>query len=204
MKKFCQSAAAALFTAVLSLCLTFSAACEEAAAPSAEAGDSMPLIGSWAFSHAPETVILQVSEDGTAVYHNKEYTWNGTEGFLILTDAAGDTVSLRYMITDDQKIIYPQTAYHRGKEVEGQGGLIGIWEGVNDGSSFVFTPAGYFLEDNSFSGNFMINEEDGTFLLHYGDVFADTLCYYSIDDADILTVEYPWPITKMSREDGSH
>ena len=98
---------------------------------------------------------------------------------------------------EDQKIIYPQTVYHRGKEVEGQKGLIGIWEGLNDGSSFVFTPAGYFLEDNSFSGNYMINEEEGTFLLHYGDVFADTLCYYSIDSSDILTVEYPWPISKV-------
>ena len=163
---------------------------------SSDADEAMPLIGQWAFSYAPETVILQLSDDGKAVYQEKEYIWESTDGFLILTDAEGNTFSLRYLISEDQKIIYPQTAYHRGKEVDGQKGLIGIWEGVKDGSSFVFTPAGYFLEDNSFSGNFMMNEEEGTFLLHYGDIFADTLCYYAIDGDDILTVEYPWPITE--------
>ena len=163
---------------------------------SSDADEAMPLIGQWAFSYAPETVILQVSDDGKAVYQEKEYIWESTDGFLILTDAEGNTFSLRYLISEDQKIIYPQTAYHRGKEVDGQKGLIGIWEGVKDGSSFVFTPAGYFLEDNSFSGNYMMNEEEGTFLLHYGDIFADTLCYYAIDGDDILTVEYPWPITE--------
>ena len=96
-------------------------------------------------------------------------------------------------MTEDQKLIYPQTRYKRGKEVEGQGGLIGIWEGTDDGSNFVFTPAGYFLEDSAFSGNFINNTEEKTFLLHYGDVFADTLCYYSITD-EILTVEYPWKL----------
>ena len=161
-----------------------------------DADETMPLIGEWAFSYEPETVILQVYEDGKAVYREREYSWENDEGFLILTDAEGNTISLRYLITEDQKTIYPQTAYHRGKDVEGQKGLIGIWEGINDGSSFVFTPAGYFLEDNSFSGNYMMNEEDGTFLLHYGDVFADTLCYYVIDSSDILTVEYPWAITE--------
>ena len=164
---------------------------------SGNAEETMPLIGQWAFSYEPETVILQVSEHGKAVYQGREYSWESADGFLILTDAEGKITSLRYLISDDQKILYPQTAYHRGKEVEGQKGLIGIWEGVNDGSSFVFTPAGYFLEDSSFSGNYMMNEEEGTFLLHYGDAFADTLCYYSIDSNDILTVEYPWPITEV-------
>jgi len=165
----------------------------------ASAGSAMPLTGEWAFSYEPETPVLRISGDGTAWYQDRELTWEAGDGFLRLTDGEGRTESLRYLITEERKFIYPRTAYHRGKEVEGQGGLIGIWEGENGGSSFVFTPAGYFLEDSSFSGNFMINEEEGTFLLHYGDVFADTLCYYTIDENEILTVEYPWEIVELKK-----
>ena len=186
MKKICRYTITILLITVFGFLL-----------PGFSKGDeTMPLIGQWAFTYAPETIILQVFDDGKAVYREREYIWESTDDFLILTDAAGNTTSLRYLIKEDQKIIYPQTAYHRGKDVDGQKGLIGIWEGVNDSSSFVFTPAGYFLEDNSFSGNYMMNETEGTFLLHYGDAFADTICYYSIDSGDILTVEYPWPITE--------
>ncbi|MBQ9324847.1 MAG: hypothetical protein IJ246_03645 [Clostridia bacterium] len=168
---------------------------------SARAEKSLSLIGSWAFSHAPETQVLQVSEDGLAEYQGQAYTWTQENGFLILTDDEENVLPLRYAAVDDQVLLYPWTTYHRGKTVEGQGGLIGIWEEIDGGASFVFTPAGFFLEDNSFSGNYMINEEDGTFLLHYGDVFADTLCYYSISEDDLLTVEYPWPIVPVQEQE---
>ena len=134
--------------------------------------------------------------DGYVWYRGKDYTWtDDQDGFLHLTDTEGTVMLLRYQITEDQKIIYPRTSYHRGKEVDGQKGLIGVWEGIEDGSSFVFTPAGYFLEDSVFAGNYMADSVRGVFLLHYGDVFADTLCYYSIED-EILTVEYPWTLVE--------
>lgn len=157
------------------------------------AEEQMPLIGEWAFEYEPETPVLRIEADGSAWYKGKDYHWEDQGSFLVLTDADGNTMNLRYAVTEDQKLIYPQTTYKRGKEVEGQGGLIGIWEGTDDGSNFVFTPAGYFLEDSAFSGNFINDTAEGTFLLHYGDVFADTLCYYSITD-EILTVEYPWKL----------
>lgn len=177
---------AAIFLAVLTCFVLLNTVFAEAA---------MPLIGEWAFDYEPETTVLKVDADGTAWYKGTEYRWEDQGTSLKLTDAEGKITSLRYTVTEEKKVIYPQTRYQRGKEVEGQGGLIGIWEGVDDKSNFVFTPAGYFLEDSSFTGNFMFNSEEGTFLLHYGDVFDDTTCYYSIQD-EILTVEYPWTIVE--------
>ncbi len=178
---------AALFLVLMLFC---------AAGACAESGGNSPLLGEWAFDYEPETTVLKVSADGSARYKDRDFRWEDRGTALVLTDADGTALELRYAVTEDGVFIYPQTRYRRGeKEVEGQGGLIGIWEGAEDGSSFVFTPAGYFLEDSVFSGNFMMNAEEGTFLLHYGDAFRDTLCYYSIAD-EILTVEYPWKIVK--------
>ena len=159
---------------------------------------SFALLGTWAYDYDSETVVLKVNEDGTAWYKEKDYSWEDRDGFLLLTDEKGETCSLRYTLMEDKKVIYPKTSYHRGKEVEGQGGLIGIWEGTESESSFVFTPTGYFLEDSVFAGNFQVNTEAGAFLLHYGDVFADTLCYYTIEN-EILTVEYPWTLVEVKQ-----
>jgi len=153
-----------------------------------------PLIGNWAFDYEPSVSVFRVDADGTARYKGTDYTWEDQDGFLQMTDSSGAVLHLRYQVTKDKKVIYPQTSYRRGKEVEGQGGLIGIWEGVSDGSTFVFTPSGYFLEDSAFSGQFLDRPEEGTFLLHYGEIFEDTLCYYSLSEEEILTVEYPWTL----------
>lgn len=159
----------------------------------------LPPVGEWAYEYEPTVLVLKVEENGKAWYGGKNYTWEDQAGFLKLTDNDGEELRLRYAEINGKKIIYPQTRFHRGKEVEGQGGLIGIWEGEDTGSSFVFTPAGYFLEDSVFSGNFMYNAEQGTFLLHYGDVFADVQCFYTLEE-DILTVEYPWVIVERQPE----
>lgn len=166
----------------------------EAALP--QEADVGSLLGEWAFDYEPTVLVLRLSEDGSAWYKGQEYTWEEDgSGFLKLTDESGALLSLRYSLSDGKTVIYPQTSYHRGKEVEGQGGIIGIWEGVSDGSTFVFTPSGKFLEDNAFAGYFLADPDAGTFLLHYGEIFEDTLCYYSIDQ-EILTIEYPWTIVK--------
>ena len=160
------------------------------------AENSCPLVGSWAFSYEPETLVLRLDESGSAWYRDAEYTWSDQDNLLTLTNKDGESLLLRYMIAEDQTFIYPRTVYHRGKNVEGQGGLIGIWEGEEGDSSYVFTPAGAFLEDSVLSGSFMADADQGTFLLHYGDAFADTLCYYTVKD-DLLTVEYPWPVVPL-------
>lgn len=179
----------ALFLLVSLLLCVLSGSC-------AEGEEECPLLGEWAFDYEPETAVFRLEEDGTAWYKNQTWVWKDQTGFLLLTDSEGSELRLRYLAEEQKTVIYQQTSYHRGKAVEGQGGLIGIWEGVSDGSTFVFTPAGYFLEDSAFSGQFLNNSEEGTFLLHYGEVFEDTLCYYSISDDEILTVEYPWPIVR--------
>lgn len=158
----------------------------------AESG-AFPLLGEWAYDYEPTVLVLRLEANGNAWYLGKDYTWADQGSFLKLADPEGNTLMLRYAVSETQKVIYPRTFYRRGTHVEGEGGLIGVWEGVSDGSSFVFTPAGYFLEDSAFSGNFMADPEAGTFLLHYGEVFADTLCYYGVEN-EILSVEYPWVI----------
>ena len=156
------------------------------------------MAGEWAFSHEPSVAVLTVAEDGTAAYRDRAWSWEDTGSALKLTDAEGNVLSLRYMRDGDQAFIYPVTVYEKTRETD-RPGLIGIWQETEGrGASFVFTPAGYFLEDSSFSGTFTADEEKGTFLLHYDGDLADTLCYYTIDGDGLMTVEYPWPVVPVS------
>ena len=155
-------------------------------------------LGEWAFAHEPEKAVLLVAEDGTALYEGQSCTWKDEGGILRLTGEEGESFPLRYLIESDRAYLYPVTVYEKTGEQD-QSGLIGIWtETEGRGGSFVFTPAGNFLEDNTFSGTFTKDEEKGTFTLHYGGVFEDTLCYYSIGADGLLRVEYPWPVVPVS------
>lgn len=151
------------------------------------------MIGAWAFSHEPDEVVLKVSEDGNAVYRDREYTWEDTGSALKLTDGEGNSLTLRYARDGENTFLYPATVYEKTGKTD-QPGLAGIWkETEGRGASFVFTPAGYFLEDSSFSGTYTADPELGQFLLHYDGNLADTLCYYTIGEDGRMTVEYPWP-----------
>ena len=48
------------------------------------------------------------------------------------------------------------------------------------------------MEDGYFPGTYTVDEESGSFRLHYaGGQLDDTVCYFTLD-GDALTVEYPW------------
>ncbi len=165
-------------------------------AGSASAASGMA--GEWAFAHEPSVPVLKVAEDGAAEYRGQAWTWEDTGSALKLTDAEGNVLSLRYARDGENVFLYPVTVYEKTEHGD-QPGLIGIWQETEGrGASFVFTPAGYFLEDSSFSGTFTDDAEKGMFLLHYDGDLADTVCYYTIGEDGLLSVEYPWPVVPVS------
>ena len=90
---------------LLILCLAFSAA--------ALGGENFPLVGDWAFNHAPEKTVLLVRDDGTAVYDGRDWTWEGDETFLNLQNTEGETFSIRYAADEDGIRIYLPGDYTR-------------------------------------------------------------------------------------------
>ena len=155
-----------------------------------------PLEGAWAYAHDPKTPILTVKSDGTAVYFGKQYGWEDIGGFLSLSGEEGNAF-LRYHVTDQAVYIYPETVFEKTGHPELEG-LFGVWQGVNSGSSFAFTPDGYFLEDGAFTGQYTVDADAGTFLLNYGGVFADTLCYYTLREDGCLVVAYPYDVVPVN------
>ena len=163
---------------------------------SAAVAGTCPLEGTWAYAHDHKAPVLSVNADGTCVYFGKQYAWEDQEGFLALRNDDESAV-LRYLVTDEAVYIYPETVFEKTGHTE-LAGLFGVWKGVNSGSSFAFTPDGYFLEDGAFAGQYTVDEDAGTFLLNYGGVFADTLCYYTLREDGLLTVAYPYDVVPVN------
>lgn len=156
-------------------------------------GTACPLVGRWAYPHEPKTAVLEVRKDGTAAWLGKNWTWKDEDGRLTLTDAGGESLSLRYAVEDGQPVVYLTTVYRPAEGTE-TAGLTGQWTDPDaPRCGFVFTDTGLFLEDSTFTGTYTVDEEAGTFRLHYGSLFDDTVCYYALGDGT-LTVEYPWPL----------
>ena len=174
------------------------------AAASSFSEDVFPLIGDWAFHHAPENSVLLVREDGTAVYDGKDWTWKGDETFLRLTGPEGQKVSIRYEAEEDSMKVYLPGEYTRRDKLTDEE-IWGAW--IRDGSeqsSFVFEKDKRFLEDQVFQGNYEVDTEAGTILLMYlpKGYFADTLCYFDREaGSDHMTVYYPWPMTATKPAD---
>ena len=175
---------------LLILCLAFSAA--------ALGGENFPLVGDWAFNHAPEKTVLLVRDDGTAVYDGRDWTWEGDETFLNLQNTEGETFSIRYAADEDGIRIYlPGDYTRRDKLVDEE--IWGAWiKDTSDASSFIFEKDGRFMEDTTFVGTYKVDPEAGTFLLQYqpAGYFNDTLCYFE-REGDHMTVFYPWPLTAV-------
>ena len=149
------------------------------------------LQGKWAYIHDDRTPILWLKENGTAVFHEKKYTYGCDDETIALT-AGGKTMTLRYQWDGDDIYLYEQTTY----TCEGtHDGLVGKWVSEADHWSFEFTDQGTFNEDGYFPGHYSVNEAEGTFKLAYNDPFEDTTCYYWIDGDDLL-LEYPWHMVK--------
>jgi len=167
-------------------------------AAAAEKAEPFPLLGDWAYNHAPETSVLLVREDGTAVYDGRDWAWQADESVLMLTDAEGDVFPIRYAVKDDAVQIYLPAEYTRRDKLE-DGEIWGAWIGDHSElSSFIFEKDGRFMEDNTFVGRYSVDPEAGTFLLQYQPTgtFDDTLCYFN-REGDHMTVFYPWTLTAV-------
>ena len=153
--------------------------------------------GEWAFAEKPDDPVLRINEDGSAVYGGLDCAWEDDGQFLLLTNAAEETIRIRYLVTEKQVYLYVNIGYTRKEETAGEG-IIGVWN--QDGSEksfFEFTANQRFLEDGVFDGTYEVDYENGSFKLIYPMYFDDTLCYFRQDE-DHMTVEYPWPLKKTA------
>lgn len=181
------SAALVLLFAVCSIC----------AAEKAETG-RFPA-GDWAFNYDPAVSVLEIREDGTAVFQNAAYRLEDDGTFLTLTDGEAEH-RFRYLVTDEKILLYLPQEYVRAEGVPGEG-LTGAWVGKETaGSTFIFREDERFLEDGTFTGSYQVDQENGTVLLTYIRYFDDTLCYFSLEGEDSLTVDYPWPMVEKQTD----
>lgn len=150
--------------------------------------------GKWAYGHDPETPILELKKDGSAVYKGQTYGYKLADSFIELKDADGEAMRLRYREDGDKLFLYEPTVF----KYQGDGNadkLAGYWLSDSN-SSFEFTATGIFCEDGLFTGVYKTNPEGTQFTLDYNEYFADTTCYYTIEDNQ-MTVEYPWGLVKV-------
>lgn len=152
-----------------------------------------PLVGKWAYNHDTETTILNLKDNGKAIYQKGKYEYTYDDNFFYLTSKKGN-VNLRYEMDGDEMLLYETAEYTYTGEGEPQG-ILGVWEAKEKQWSFEFTEEGTFMEDGYFPGYFFEDKESGTIKLMYNDQFYDTILYYTID-GNRLIVEYPWTMVK--------
>ena len=153
--------------------------------------------GGWAFASDPAALVLQINEDGTAQYQGKGYGFEDESPYLLLTDAAGEALRLRYLVTEKNLWLYVPMNYTRKEGTTGEG-IRGVWN--LDGSEkgfFEFSEKGTFLEDALFDGTYSVDYEAGSFVLTYPRYLEETTCYFSIDE-DRMVVEYPWLLVEWT------
>ena len=158
---------------------------------------------SFAYIHEPETEILRLAEDGTAVYNGVAYTYVREGDWLTLTDSKGNETKMRFTKPREDKdkwILYERTEYHYAGEGKPDG-IIGFWQGgPEDRLAYEFTAKGTYLEDGTFPGHYEVDEENGRIKLMYNDHFEDAYIYYELD-GDKLLIDYPWPMVKTQESD---
>lgn len=147
--------------------------------------------GAWAFASDPAALILRINENGTAQYRDAEYTLEDDGRYLLLTDASGKLLRIRYRVSDKNAWLYVPMNYTRKEGTTGEG-IRGVWnlDGSEDGF-FEFSDKGTFLEDGLFDGTYTVDDEAGSFVLTYPQYFGETTCYFSINGESMI-VEYPW------------
>ena len=184
------------FSGIALLLLCFFVCVVSCAEPLPEEGFPM---GEWSLADKPEEPVLRVSADGTALYNGTEYTWEDDGQFLLLADAEGESLRLRYLVTGKTVYLYLGSGYTRKEGTAGEG-IVGVWN--RDGSQrsfFEFTANQRFLEDGVFDGRYEVDYENGSFTLIYPMYFDDTVCYF-LQEGDSMTIEYPWTLTETVRE----
>lgn len=159
--------------------------------------ENTDLTGKWVYKDDPETILMILNEDGTALYAGTNLTWQLADGAISLTDADNVSFDMPYEMTEDILTVWLPTRYNRISEIGATGELLGTWKAVGEsGSSFVFTQEKRFLEDGVFTGNYVDDPEQGRVTLQYVQgMFADTTILYSFD-GDLLVVGYPWKLIR--------
>ena len=155
--------------------------------------EAVKLVGSWAYNHDSKTEIIRLKSNGTAKYNKEKYTFEADGTFITLTDDAGQTQTLRYVLESDGMLLYQTTEYTYSGAGEPEG-IIGTWENPNKWS-FEFTEEGTFMEDGYFPGYYILDSASNSAKLIYTDQFEDTTIYFQ-ESGTSLAVEYPWKMVK--------
>lgn len=154
-----------------------------------------PILGKWAYIHDDTTLILQLKDNGDAIFKNEKYKFTDENGFLILKASGKEDLKLRYTIDGEDILLFE----HEDLYYQGEGapeGLIGLWRNEETKWSMEFSEEGTFLEETFFPGYYTVDEANSSFKLMYTDNFEDTTCYYEID-GNTLHLEYPWKLVRM-------
>ncbi|MCR5399955.1 MAG: hypothetical protein K6E68_10550 [Lachnospiraceae bacterium] len=151
----------------------------------------------WAYIHEPDKEVLALSDNGKAVFKGDKYTYTKDDTFIVLKDSSGASFDHRYVMDGEKMIFYERSTYTRDGG-SASDGIAGMWRQDN-GWSFEFTSEGTFSEEGFFVGRYAVDEAAGTIKLMYADPIEDSLLYYSLD-GDELTIDYPWPMVHVTKE----
>lgn len=150
----------------------------------------------WAYIHEPEKMILSMSDNGKAIYKDKDYTYSKDDNFIKLTGKDGSEIDMRYVMDGDKMILYERSTY----TYDGDGtpdSVIGLWKQDN-GWSYQFTEQQTFAEESIFFGHYSVDEDAHTIRLMYDDPIEDAILYYELNGNE-LTIDYPWPMVKVQK-----
>lgn len=173
-------------------------------------------VESWAYNHEPEKEILALYDNGNAVFKEEKYKYTKDDEFITLRRKKslgrdGEEIKMRYEGNDSGITLYEIEKYNACEGTDADGnpvdfapedkkGVVGYWLHENGRSSFVFNNNGRFKEDNSFGGQYALDEASSKIKLMYDAEFhfEDAYLYYTVD-GDKLTIEYPWPMVPTEK-----
>ncbi|MCR5101335.1 MAG: hypothetical protein K6B41_08255 [Butyrivibrio sp.] len=150
---------------------------------------------SWAYSYEPEDEVIAFYDNGMAEYKGEEYSYSKDDQFITLSKNKDEVLKLRYEMEGDTMLLYEASTYKLDDNCV-EDGIVGSWKQDN-GWSYVFDKDGKFSEENIFYGEYTVDEAKNCIRLMYDDPIEDAYLYYTLD-GDELTIDYPWPMTKIT------
>lgn len=157
-------------------------------------GFEKALLGNWAYNHDKETSVAIFRGDRTSEFEGKKSTFTCDGEYIYLTEDE-KTEQYHYTLKNDSEMDFYKKSTYVLEQAGVDGTIVGVWNCSETGLSFEFTAKGTFLEDNTFTGYYTVNEETGMVHLNYEMYLPATDFYYHLD-GDKLYVEYPWIMVK--------
>ncbi|RKM53956.1 hypothetical protein D6853_14490, partial [Butyrivibrio sp. X503] len=167
---------------------------------------------SWAYNHEPDKEILALYDNGNAVFKDEKCKYIKDDEFITLTGKDGNELKMHYDTNEEGIVLYEKEKYTACEGTDANGnsidfsaedkqGVVGYWLHENGNSSFVFSNDGRFMEDNSFGGQYAVDEAAGQIKLMYDADFRfeDAFLYYTVN-GDNLIIEYPWPMVHTTEK----